>query len=104
MVLMRAMLIVLATFSASISGAMDAGHVVSSEHEHVAVESMADHGPVCCHDSSERGQSCRVLPALLADGGGDMAGPSTSEAALTMFRLLLTGIEPSGPLDPPRLV
>ena len=104
MVWIRAILIVFLTFSASVSGAMDVHHVANAEHEHTAVVSMTDDAPACCDDSTERGQSCHVMPALLADASDDITAPLTGETAYSVFRHFLDGIEPSGPVDPPRLV
>lgn len=104
MVLVRALLIVLVTLSASLSGAMETGHMLTTEHDHAAAGSMADDGLACCDDGIERGQSCHVLPALLSDAGDPGAAPSTGEEVFITSDLHLTGIELSGPLDPPRLV
>ncbi|WP_299960867.1 hypothetical protein [uncultured Roseobacter sp.] len=102
MVLIRTILIVVLTLTASLSGAMGMDHMSMTEHDHVAMESIADEGPVCCDESTERGQSCHVLPAVLADAGGEVSAPETSDALFFRSGLLLTGLDPSGPLDPPR--
>ncbi|PUB08235.1 hypothetical protein [Yoonia sediminilitoris] len=104
MVLIRAILIVFVTLSASFSGALDAGHLTTTEHHHAAVEITADDGPLCCDDSTERGQNCHVLPAVLADEDGHIAAPPTDAEMFIMVGLLLIGIELSGPVDPPRIV
>ncbi|UWR24655.1 hypothetical protein [Sulfitobacter sp. S190] len=101
--LIRLLLVVLVALSASISGAMDAGHAAVVEHSHVAMDEVADDQPVCCSESSERSQTCHALPALLPGAAGHHNdAPATCEDVFTAASLLLTGFEPSGPLDPPR--
>jgi len=100
--LIRLLLIVMVALSASISGAMDAGHAAVVEHSHVAMDEVANDQPVCCSESSERSQTCHALPALLPGAGNHDDAPATCEDVFIAASLLLTGIEPSGPLDPPR--
>lgn len=100
--LIRLLLIVMVALSASISGAMDAGHAAVVEHSHVAMDEVADDQPVCCSESSERSQTCHALPALLPGAGNHDDAPATCEDVFIAASLLLKGIEPSGPLDPPR--
>ena len=102
MVLIRTILIVVLTLTASLSGAMGVDHMPTIEHDHAAMENMAVDGPLCCDDSTERGQSCHILSAVLADAGGEVSAPETSDTQFFRSGLLLTGTEPSGPLDPPR--
>lgn len=102
MVLIRTILIVVLTLTASLSSAMGVDHMPTIEHDHTAMENMAVEGPVCCDDSTERGQSCHILPAVLADACDEVSAPQTSDALFFRSGLLLTGTEPSGPLDPPR--
>lgn len=103
MSLIRLLLVVTAVLSASVSGAIDAGHMAALEHSHAAVNDMADDQPVCCSESAERSQTCHALPALLPGVGQHDAVPATCEDVFIAASLLLTGIEPSGPLDPPRV-
>lgn len=100
--LIRLLLVVLVALSASISGAMDAGHAAVVEHSHVAMDEVADDQPVCCSESSERSQTCHALPALLTGAGHHNDAPATCEDVFTAARLMMTGIEPSSLLDPPR--
>ena len=104
MVLVRIILVVLLTFSAALSNAMDAGHMPVSDHEHATVEAVADDQPLCCQDSTERAQTCHallaLLPALTLSGTVPVAG----EDVFCTSGVLLTGLEPAGPLDPPRAV
>lgn len=102
MSLIRLLLVVMVALSASVSGAMDAGHMAALEHSHPAMDDMADDQPVCCSESTERSQNCHALPALLPGAGQHDATPATCEDVFTAASLLPTGIEPSGPLDPPR--
>ena len=100
--LIRLLLVVLVALSASVSGAMVAGHAAVVEHSHVAMDEVANDQPVCCSESSERSQTCHALPALLPGAGNHDDAPATCEDVFIAASLLLTGIEPSGPLDPPR--
>ena len=104
MSLIRLLLVVMLALSASVSGAMDAGHAAVMEHDHAAMDEMADDQPVCCSEGSERTQTCHVLPALLPGTDLHEAAPASCEDVSLCARLLLTGVEPSGPLDPPRAV
>ncbi|GHF09107.1 hypothetical protein GCM10016455_32510 [Aliiroseovarius zhejiangensis] len=104
MSLTRLLLVVMVALSASVSAAMDAGHAAVVEHSHAAMDDMADDQPVCCSESSERSQTCHALPALLPGAGQHDAAPATCEDVFFVAGLLLTGIEPSSPLDPPRVV
>ncbi len=104
MVLVRCLLIVMLMFSATFSVAMEAGHAANFDSEHAVAETMSDDMPACCDDSTERGQTCHVLPALLPGAEGHSTGPITGEDVFAAAGLLLTGIEPSGPLDPPRVM
>lgn len=100
--LVRLLLIVLMTFSASLSGAMEAIHAVASDSDHAAMEHAANDQPVCCTDNPERAQTCHVLPAIVPVEALDGVAPDCSETAYAQIGLLLSGIEPSGLLDPPR--
>ena len=104
MVFMRILLIILMTFSASISAAMEVGHAVASESDHAAMEHVADKQPVCCTGEPERAQSCHILPALVPVAAFEGVAPDCSETAYLRIGLLLRGIELSGLLDPPRTV
>ncbi|WP_222869546.1 hypothetical protein [Roseobacter fucihabitans] len=90
------------TFSASLSGAMEVGHAFASEADHAAMEHAADDQPVCCTDNPERAQTCHVLSAIVPIEAFDGVAPDCSETAYARIGLLLSGIEPSGLLDPPR--
>ena len=101
--LVRFFLIVVLTATASLSGAMEASHSIAADHGHEVTETAADDQSLCCDDSTERGKSCHGPSAVLADAGGEVSAPEQSDALFYSFGLLLTGSEPSGPLDPPRL-
>ncbi|MEO9777801.1 MAG: hypothetical protein ABJO75_07835 [Sedimentitalea sp.] len=101
MPLVRFLLVVVLTFTASFSGAMEAGHMPASAHGHAPTETIVDDQPICCQDSTERTHSCHAFPALLPAASGDNA-PAPGEEVLRVSGLLLNGFEPSGLLDPPR--
>jgi|GEM_PF-379877 len=100
----RFIMVVILTLSASLSGAMDAGHMPSTDHNHAAAEIMADEQPACCQDSSERTQTCHAVPALLPASELASLPPSSVEDIVCASGILLNGIQPSGLLDPPRAV
>lgn len=103
MALIRLLLVVLVvTLSASGSGAMIAGHAAVMEQSHAGMGETAGDQPICCSESSERTQTCHVLPALLPGADLHLAATATCGDVFVGTGLLLTGIEPSGPLDPPR--
>lgn len=102
--LIRLLLVVMVALSASVSGAMDVGHAAVMEENHAAMDHMADNQPICCSESTERSQTCHVLPVLLPDANLHEAAPATCEDVFIASSLLPTGIVPSGPLDPPRAV
>ncbi|MEL6959655.1 MAG: hypothetical protein AAGL89_11965 [Pseudomonadota bacterium] len=104
MYLVRILLVILLTFSTSLSNAMDAGHMPVSDHKHATVEGMADAQPLCCQDSTERAQTCHALLALLPTLTLSGTAPVAGEDVFCTSGVLLTGFEPSGPLDPPRAV
>ena len=104
MSLVRFLLLVVLTFSALLYGAVESGHMPVSDHDHAAVESITDEQPVCCQDSTERTQTCHALPALLPAMDPYDTAPATGEDVFCASGILLTGMEPSGPLDPPRAV
>lgn len=102
----RLLLVVMVTLSASVSGAMDAGHmpVMSHSHSHASVDEVADTQLVCCSESSDRSQTCHGLPALVPGTELHDAAPVICDVVSIDTGELLTGFEPSGPLDPPRAV
>jgi hypothetical protein len=97
MYLIRILLVMLLTFSTSLSNAMDAGHMPVSDHTHATVEDMADAQPLCC-------QTCHALLALFPTLTLSCTAPVAGEDVFCTTGVLLTGFEPSGPLDPPRAV
>lgn len=104
MVLFRVLLVVMIMISASVSGGMDAGYMAAVEHSHASVGEVADGQPVCCSESFEGAQTCHALSALLPGADLNDTAPATCEDVSIVADLLLMGIEPSGPLDPPRAV
>lgn len=99
--LIRLLLIVLMTLTTSVSGAMGADHATAMDHAHANTVDVAGDDTVCCSDSTERTQSCHVLPALVPASDLRVTGPTSCRDVSFGPGLLLTGIEPSRPLDPP---
>jgi hypothetical protein len=92
------------TLTASVSGALDAGHATAMEHVHAGALDVTDDQPLCCSDSTERTQNCHVLPVLVPASDLHVSEPASREDVSFGSGLLLTGIDPSDPLDPPRMV
>ena len=59
---------------------------------------------VDCLEASEQTQTCHALLALLPGEFLHEAKPMSCEVVIIRSVLLMTGIQPSGPLDPPRLM
>ena len=100
----RLLLVVMIALSASVSGGGDIGHDVAMVHDHPVVEIADGEPPSCCSESSDRTQSCHALPALLPAMNPDGVAPDACGGVSIGAELRLAGIEPSGPLDPPRTV
>jgi hypothetical protein len=97
-------MIVLTVLSTSLSGAMAASHPPSAGRNVNVMTAMSGDHTHCCEDTADLAQSCHVLPALvpaLVMGG---IAPEFSGMELSESGILLTGIRPSGLLDPPRAV
>ncbi len=104
MALIRFLFVVMVALSTSLPGAMDASHGATVEHHHAAMDEVVDDQPICCSEPIEHTQTCHALIALLPAADLYEAAPATCEDVIMGPGLLLTGIKPSGPLDPPRLV
>ena len=95
---------VMFALSASISGAIGTSHVDFAEHNHAAMGEVVEDQIVDCLEASEHTQCCHALLALPPSEFLHGATPMSCEVVIMRPALLLTGIQPSGPLDPPRLV
>lgn len=104
MYLVRFLLIVVITLSASLSTAMEVGHAIAPAFDHSVVGDVADDQPVCCNHASDRTQTCHVLPALVPVGALEDLKPECSGTLYFGIGVLMTGIETAGLLDPPRVV
>ena len=102
--LIRIILVALLVLSATLSGAMDAGHGAAGDHHHAAADTLSHTDLQCCDDSTERGQSCHLMPAVLADAGMLVTNPEVDSDTFGMGHRLPSGINLSVPLDPPRVV
>ena len=101
MSLIRLLLVVLVALSPSLSGAMDASHTGTVEHNHAAMGEVVDDQPICCLETTEHTQTCHTLLALLPGADLYETAPATCEDVIMGPGMLLTGIKPSGLLDPP---
>ena len=90
--------------SASISGAIGTSHVDFAEHNHAAMGQVVEDQIVDCLEASNHNQTCHALLALLPCEFLHEATPMNCEVVVMSPALLLTGIQPSGPFDPPRLL
>ncbi|MEQ8658836.1 MAG: hypothetical protein RIC24_16155 [Hyphomicrobiales bacterium] len=102
--MVRLLLIVVLTLSASISGALGAGYSVMQDHDHTAVESVENDPLTCCDNGVERAHSCLTMPAMFEGAGAYYNAKPLPDALFDTCELMLTGIQPSGPLDPPRML
>lgn len=102
--MVRLLLIVALTLSASLSGAVGSGHVVMQDHDHSVIESAADDLSACCDDSAERAHTCLTMPAMFEGTGAYVDTRASGDAVFDACGLALTGIQPSGPTDPPRML
>jgi hypothetical protein len=102
--LIQLLVVVLMTLTAYASVAMDAGHPAIMEHSHAAVIETADDHPVCCSEGTESSLTCHLIPVLLPATDFQWPTPAACEDVSFGHSLLLTGIELSGHLDPPRAV
>ncbi|MAJ05039.1 MAG: hypothetical protein CMH03_10155 [Marinovum sp.] len=107
----RFFLIVMFTLSASLSGAIASSHVAGVGHNHAAMVQMVDDQPSYSLETTQHTQTCaehiqicHALLALLPSEVLSEASPTTSEGVIMCPGRLMTGIKPSTPLDPPRLV
>jgi hypothetical protein len=100
----RLLLILALTLSASLAGAVEAGHVLMIDHDHSAVESIDTDTPMCCESGVERSHSCLSMPALYDGTSTQSDMLANGRVNFDAYGHVLTGIEPSGPVDPPRMV
>lgn len=104
MYIVRLLFIVLVTLSASLSAALEVGHAIATDSDHSVMGEVADDQLVCCNHGSDRTQTCNVLPALVPIGTLEGLEPECSGTLFSSINVLMTGIEPSGLLDPPRVM
>ncbi len=101
---LRLLMVVLIILSTSLSGAMAASHAQLSDMNVSVMETMSVDHTQCCGDTKDLAQSCHVLLGLVPALVAVHVAPESSSMALTISETLLTGIEPTGILDPPRAV
>lgn len=104
MMFVRILLVVLIASYATLSGAMGAGHASGSHSEHAAMDATMADVPTCCEDSTDRTPNCHVLTALCPSALKHSPSQVSGEDLFVSYGLMLTGINPSGLLDPPRTV
>ena len=104
-------MIVMVTLSASLSEAIASSHVAGVGHNHAAMVQMLYDQPSYSLETTQHTQTCaehiQICHALLALLPGEVlseSSPKTCEGVIMCLGLLMMGIKPSTPLDPPRLV
>lgn len=102
--MIRLFLIVSLLLSASLSGAVANGHMVVPDHNHSVVESVDNDLLTCCDAGTERAQICLTMPAMFEGTGMAGDAQASRDTIFDARGFLLTGIQLSGPLDPPRMV
>ena len=90
--------------SASISGAIGTSRVDFAERNHAAMGQVVEDQIVDSLESSEHIQTGHALLALPPGEFLHEAAPISCEVVIMRPGLLLTGIQPSVPLDPSRLM
>lgn len=103
--LLRLLMILSILFSVSNTGAMAGAHLLA-EHEMDISKAhiMVDAGEHCCADAADPMPDCHVLSAILPVSLIGAPKTEYSSGFSAPHGTLLIGIDPTGPLDPPRSV
>lgn len=102
--MLRMLLILALTLSASLSGAVASERVVAPAHEHHAAQDLDTDAPMCCENGIERAHSCTAMPGMF-ERAAEYGNALTSDCILfELDERVLIGVPPSGLLDPPRTV
>lgn len=101
MALLRAVLLVFLVLTTAVAGGASTGHAADA-HEQYHDVPLADDEPQCCSESTERGQSCHLTVALLSPLESSLGGWDARRLVFTNSHSTLNGINPPGPLEPPR--
>ena len=96
--LLSVLTIVLAVLSAGVLGFAHESGAMASMSPSQSVPAQAP----CCDDHPEPGASCQILQALPLASEGLQIGRRVSQGVAPIHPLLLAGIRPASPLDPPR--
>jgi len=103
--LLRLLMILSILFSVLHTGAMAGAHLlVEHEASSGTAHMMPDADEHCCADTNNPMPDCHVLAALLPVSLIGVPTTKYSSGVSVPPGVLLTGIEPAGPLDPPRSV
>lgn len=105
MSLLRIMLVALTIFATLLSGAMAAGHGDWTGDQGSEIALPANPSSLhanCCDEMPDQSFGCHVLPAI--EPRMALATPRLVQSRAIVFGMpwLMTGLTPSGLLDPPR--
>lgn len=103
MYFVRTLLVLILTLSTSLTGVMAEEFELPQEHTQAAEISVSDEAE-CCATNTESAQACHHAPAIVPALQRASLSQLASRNQFVTFGLLLTGIDLSGPLDPPRSV
>lgn len=81
---------------------MATAHVHAADHEMAAMDTLSGETEHCCETGTDGMQSCHLMIAVVPTLTPNAVIPRTGRAITFGSGLVLSGVEPSGPLDPPR--
>ena len=102
--MLRALLILALTLSASLGGAVASERVVITGHEHHAAQDIESDAPMCCEHGLERAHTCITMPAVCECSPAYEGTITANGAQFELDERALIGVPPSGLLEPPRTV
>lgn len=102
MYFLRAILISALVLATSLSGATAESVEQALEHTQFAADSGHSEKDLCCKANAKTAEVCHHAPALVPDQRRASILHATDSTWFVQLVLVLTGIETSGPLDPPR--
>jgi hypothetical protein len=102
--MLRLLLILALTLSASLAGAFAPERVVITGHEHHAIHDIEADAPMCCEHGLERAHTCITMPALCEGSPANQGTITANGAEFELDERALIGVPPSALLDPPRTV
>ena len=106
MYMVRLLTIILIVLSTSLSATMATAHGPASDaavETGKAAANIMEHAG-CCEEGSDRASICHGMSALVPETPENELVPGRSLSIGFAAPIVLSGIEPDGPLDPPRVL